>query len=162
MLAASVYIVYISQLVHVHAILGHVPSAETLWKELRCWHTGYYNKPTLFLGGNHCSKISAVDISQIINSFHFYAFSSSFQNHGQDFNQTWVLVGSLLLVFSVFCVLFFFDHCIVCPMFPVSMNCPFCCFLRFIFINYTSEWVIADYRHISNLNYTIAKTSYIR
>ena len=43
-----------------------------------------------------------------------------------------------------------------------SMNCPFCCFLRFIFINYTSEWVIADYRHISNLNYTIAKTSYIR
>lgn len=162
MLAASVYIVYISQLVHVHAILGHVPSAETLWKELRCWHTGYYNKPTLFLGGNHCSKISAVDISQIINSFHFYAFFFSFQNHGQDFNQTWVLVGSLLLVFSVFCVLFFFDHCIVCPMFPVSMNCPFCCFLRFIFINYTSEWVIADYRHISNLNYTIAKTSYIR
>jgi hypothetical protein len=54
------------------------------------------------------------------------------------------------------------DHCIVCPMFPVSMNCPFCCFLRFICINYTSEWVIADYRHISNLNYTIAKTSYIR
>jgi hypothetical protein len=34
----------------------------------------------------------------------------------------------------------------------VSMNCPFCCFLRFIFINYTSEWVIADYRHISNFN----------
>jgi hypothetical protein len=44
----------------------------------------------------------------------------------------------------------------------VSMNCPFCCFLRFIFINCTSKWVIADYRHISNLNYTIAKTSYIR
>jgi hypothetical protein len=43
-------------------------------KELRCWHTGYYNKPTLFLGGNHCSKISAVDISQIINPFHFYAY----------------------------------------------------------------------------------------
>lgn len=78
MLAASVYIVYISQLVHVHAILGHVPSAETFWKELRCWHTGYYNKPTLFLGGNHCSKISAVDISQIINSFHFYAYFFSF------------------------------------------------------------------------------------
>jgi hypothetical protein len=35
MLAASVNIVYISQLEHVHAILGHVPSAETLWKELR-------------------------------------------------------------------------------------------------------------------------------
>ena len=62
------------------------------------------------------------------------------------------LVGSLLLVFSVFCVLFFFDHCIVCPMLPVSMNCPFCCFLSFIFINYTSEWVIADYRHVSNFN----------
>jgi hypothetical protein len=35
MLAASVYIVYISQLVHVYAILGHVPNADTLWKELR-------------------------------------------------------------------------------------------------------------------------------
>ena len=35
MLAASVYIVYISQLVHVYTILGHVPNADTLWKELR-------------------------------------------------------------------------------------------------------------------------------
>jgi len=151
MLAASVYIVHISQLVHVHAILGHVPNAETLWKELRCRHTGYYNKPTLFLGGNHCSKIYTVDISQIINPFYFYVNFFSFQNHRQDFNQTWVLMGSLLLVFSVFCVLFFFDHCIVCPMLPMSINCPFCCFLRF-FINYTSEWVIVDYRHISNFN----------
>ena len=74
MLAASVNIVYISQLVHVCAILGHVPNVDTLWEELRRWHTGYNSKPTLFLGGNHCSKISAVDISQIINSFHFYAF----------------------------------------------------------------------------------------
>ena len=85
-------------------------------------------------------------------SFPFYLDLFSFQNHGQDFSKTWGLVVSMLLVFSVFCVLFFFDHCIVCPMWPVSMNCPFCCFLRFIFINYTSEWVIVDYRHISNFN----------
>jgi hypothetical protein len=152
MLAASVYIVYISQLLRVYAIQGHVLNADTLWKELRWWHTGYYNKPTLCLGGNHCSKMSTVDISQIINPFPFYVDLFSFQNHWQDFNQTWVLVVSLLLVFSVFCVLFFLDHCIVCPMCPVSMNCPFCCFLRFIFINYTSEWEIVDYHHISNCN----------
>ena len=35
MLAASVYIVYISQLLRVYAILGHVLNADTLWKELR-------------------------------------------------------------------------------------------------------------------------------
>jgi hypothetical protein len=56
----------------------------------------------------------------------------SFQNHRQDFSKTCGLVVSMLLVFSVFCVLFFFDHCIVCPMWRVSINCPFCCFLRFI------------------------------
>ena len=73
--------VSISQLVHVHAILGHVPNAYTLWKELRCRHTGYYIKPTLFLDGNHCSIISTVDISQIINPFHVYVDFFSFQNH---------------------------------------------------------------------------------
>jgi hypothetical protein len=71
MLAASVYIVYISQLVHVYAILGHVANADTLWKELIRWQTGCYSKPTLFVGGNHCSKMSMVDISQIINPFPF-------------------------------------------------------------------------------------------
>ena len=117
MLAASVYIVYISQLVHVHAILGHVPSAETFWKELRCWHTGYYNKPTLFLGGNHCSKISAVDISQIINSFHFYAYFFSFpESRTRLYTKLGFWWGPCCssFQFSVFCFSLTIVSCVQC------------------------------------------------
>jgi hypothetical protein len=48
-----------------------------------------------------------IDISQIINPFPFYLDLFSFQNHRQDFSKTGGLVVSMLLVFSVFCVLFF-------------------------------------------------------
>jgi hypothetical protein len=95
-------------LVHVYAILGHVPNAETLWKDVICWHNGYSNKPTLFLGGNHCSTNSTVDImNRLPNCYKCfsYFFFSSFQNHGLDFNQTWVLIESLLLVFDL-CIVY--------------------------------------------------------
>ena len=162
MLAASVYRVYISQLVHVYAILGHVPNADTLWKELRCWHTGHYSKPTLFLGGNHCSKMSMVDISQIINPFPFYVDLFSFQNHRQDFSKTWGLVVSMLLVLSVFCVLFFFDHCMV-------LQCGLCLWIvhsvafsvLFLLTTPASRWLLII-AILAILTYIIAKISYIR
>ena len=109
-----------SQLVHLYAILWHVRNAETLWKEVRCWHKGYSNKPTLFLGENHCSKNSTAYITNRLpncnKSFPCLCIFFSIQNHQQDFDQTWVLVESLVLIFSVVCVLFVFDLCIVCQL----------------------------------------------
>ena len=108
--------VSISQLVHVHAILGHVPNAYTLWKELRCRHTGYYIKPTLFLGGNHCSIISTVDISQIINPFHFYVdfFLSRITNKTLTKLGFWWGPCCLSFQFSVFCFSLTIVLCVQC------------------------------------------------
>ena len=132
-------------------MLWHVPNVWTVWKELGYWHKGYSNNHTLFLGGNHYSENYTIDITnRLSNLICMYIFFSS-QKHGQAFSQTWVLVVSLLLILSVFCVFFIFDLCIGCPMLPVSMDCPFCYFLCF-FINYICEWVIVAHRQISNFN----------
>jgi len=43
----------------------------------------------------------------------------------EDMGSPRFLVGSMLLIFLVFCVLFAFVQCLVCPVLPVALDCPF-------------------------------------